>query len=155
MFGQALSEGDHVIATKHLGGLFGPSVRRGSRGIVRGRSHGLFSTSYDVEFASGRHASVNGRDLRRAPFGHGDASWERHRDLRRGFHLGLLILAVPAIIGVVRYYLHGGSTAGLVGALPDVVAGTVFSLGATAVSLLGIPLVLLICGLLWLHRRRR
>jgi hypothetical protein len=155
MFGSTLSDGDHVIAARHLGGLFGPSVRRGSRGIVRGRSHGFFSTTYNVEFAPGQQVAVSGRNLKRAFFGHGEASWERHHELRRGFHLGLLILAMPAIIGVVRYYLHGGSTAGLIGALPGAIAGTVLSLGSRAVGLLGVPLFLIICGLLWLHHRRR
>ena len=88
-------------------------------------------------------------------FGHGEASWERHHDLRRGFHLGLLILAIPAIIGVIRYYLHGGSTAGLIAAAPGAVGDVLLRLVAGIVGLIGLPMLVVFTGLIWLWRRRR
>ena len=62
---------------------------------------------------------VRGRDLRRAWSGaRGEQQWQRYKETKLGISLGMFaVFGLPALIGLVPYYLHGGTTAELVAAL--------------------------------------
>jgi hypothetical protein len=155
LFGR-LERGQHVIARRDLrsglGVLAQPRVRRGTRGIVRGSEHGLLRERYRVEFANGALMTVGSEELRRARFGHGDAAWHRRQETRNGVHLGLFLLTIPAIVAVARYYLRGGTTAGLAAALPGALAGALGDL-ASAVGV--VPFALGLLAFLAYARMRR
>jgi hypothetical protein len=155
MLGSGYSKGSHVVAREDLHGWAGslgyPVVKRGTRGIVRETPRGLFSHRYLVEFSNGHRESVEGRQLKPALLGHGEAAWSRHQKTRQGIHLGMLILALPAIVGIVRYLATGGSVPGLIAAVPAVIIATAFSI----FSMLGLPAMLMIGLVVWLVRRFR
>jgi hypothetical protein len=150
------SEGQHVVLRRDLRDWLGARrLRRGTRGIVRSRPAGLFGDRYEVEFPSGEVRQVPGRQLRPALYGHGEEAWRRYRAHRAGFKLGLLILALPAIAALARYYLHGGSTSGLVAALPAAALAGGARLLEGLVGLIGLPVVLLLAvAWMWMGRRR-
>lgn len=149
------SEGDHVVLREDLYGCLGalgyPIARRGTRAIVR-RPPTWFSGRYEVEIASGRRLLVSGRKLRPAPYGHGDEAWRRWKANRQGVRLGMfIVLGLPAAVAVVRYYAEGGTTSGLVTALPGAVLAVVMDL----IGVISLPVAALVGVLLWaLHRRR-
>ncbi len=138
--------GDHVKARRDLragfvDGLTGAtSVPKGRRGIVRARRRGLMTERYVVEFDDGwttRTVDVRPRDVRRAALGTGERSWTLHRDVKVGMRLGLfLAFTLPALVGVGLYFLHGGTTSGLVGALINEVVSLLGSI-VGAIGLVG------------------
>lgn len=151
-----LEVGDHVRASHDItDGMYDKlagrtSIPRGRTGIVREVSRGLFNESATVEFHDGmftrtvRH--VPGHHLRKTG-GHGEASFSRSREWRRGVRLGLLACNIPLMYALVRYYLAGGTTAGLVPAALMAVADTM-------VTLLGHPVIALaIAGVVFLRVR--
>ena len=157
MFGASYSVGDHVVATGDLDGWMGklgyPAVKKGTRGIVREVPSGWFSDRYKVEFHRGGAVMVRGRDLRRAWSGaRGEQQWKRYKETKLGISLGMFaVFGLPALIGLVPYYLHGGTTAELVAALPGAVLEGAFEL----VAAIGLPLTVLAVGFLWLRSRTR
>jgi hypothetical protein len=158
MLGYGLSEGQHVVVRRDINGWAGPlgypDVKKGTRAIVRS-GPGWFGSSYTIEIASGRQLSVSGRDLRPAAFGQGEESWSRYKATRSGIRLGMFVLMIPALVALARYYMSGGSTAGLVAALPDAIFSTLADLFGGAISLVGLPIVLIGVALLWLRARGR
>lgn len=77
---------------------------------------------------------VRGGDLRRAWSGaRGDEQWRRYKETKLGISVGMFVVALPALLGLLPYYLHGVSTAELVAALPgallDGIVGSVATLG--------------------------
>jgi hypothetical protein len=159
VFTSSFSEGQHVVLRRDLdGGLWPlgyPAVKRGARGIVRSQPAGFFSDRYEIEFLHGGRVRVSGRHLRPAMYGRGEDAWRRYKANRAGVRLGMLLLALPAIIAVARYYLHGGTTAGLIAATPEAVGGTLLGASGKVIGLIGLPLFLLLVGILWLRARRR
>ena len=159
LFSASFSEGQHVVLRRDLDGWLGPlgfpAVKRGARGIVRSQPAGLFSGRYEVELVHGGRVRVSGRHLRPAMYGHGEEAWRRYKANRAGVRFGILLLTLPAIVAVVRYYLHGGSTAGLLAALPGAVGSTLLAVFGRLAGLLGTPLLVLVIVGLWLWRRHR
>jgi hypothetical protein len=147
MLGLGISPGRHVVVRRDVAGWAGPFsaplARRGARGIVRSRAR-LLGDRYTVEFADGRRAEIRARDLRPTAFGHGEDSWQRYRANRRGVQIGMAILSVPAVIGLIRYYLDGGSTAGLVAALPGAAITGLLQVGSLVVGAIGLPLAIVL-----------
>lgn len=156
-FGSSFSIGDHVLASCDLDGWMGalgyPIVTKGTRGIVRERPTGWFSDRYKVEFHRGGTVMVRGADLRRAWSGaHGDDQWKRYKDTKLGLSIGMcVVFGLPVLIGLVPYYLHGGSTAELVAALPGALLEGIVGL----VAAIGLPLTILGGLLLWTRSRIR
>lgn len=156
MLGPGIGPGRHVVVRRDVAGWAGPFstplARRGAHGIVRSRA-GWFDGRYTVEFADGRRAQVRGRDLRPTAFGHGEDSWQRYRANRLGIQIGMAILSVPAVIGLIRYYLDGGSTAGLVAALPDAAITGLLQVCGTVVGAIGLPLTIVVAVAVWRWRK--
>jgi hypothetical protein len=143
-------EGQHVVARRDLDGWMGPAgyprVRKGTTGVIVQRPAGLFSDRYVVDFSRSGQMHVHGRDLKPTLFG-------PRNDFRAGVHLGLILLiAIPVLFALTRYYIGGGSTSGLISALPEAVLGGVLGL----VEMLSLPVLACILGVVWLrHRHRR
>jgi hypothetical protein len=154
----SFAEGQHVVAKRDLDGWLGPlgypAVKRGTRGIVRALPAGLFSDRYEVEFLYGGRVRVSGRHLRPALYGRGEEAWRRYKAHRVGVRLGMLVLTLPAIVAIISYYLHGGSTAGLIAAAPAAVGDVLLRLVAGIVGLIGLPMLAVATGVMWLWRRR-
>jgi hypothetical protein len=157
MLSAHLGPGRHVVVRREVAGWAGPfsapAARRGARAIVRSRRTGLLGDRCTVEFADGRRAEVRARDLRPTVFGHGEESWRRYRVNRLGIRIGMAILSIAAAIGVVRYYLDGGSTAGLLAALPEAAIGTLLQVGDAVVGAIGLPLAIVAAIVIWRWRR--
>lgn len=157
MLGSSLGPGRHVIVRRQVDGWAGPfsapAGRPGTRGIVRSRRSGLVGDRCLVEFADGRRVEVRARDLRPILIGRGDESWQRYRANRRGVQIGMAILSIPAVIGVVRYYLDGGSTAGLLAALPEAATCALLLVADTVVGAIGLPLTIVAAVAIWRWRR--
>jgi hypothetical protein len=154
----AIEVGDHVRAHEDLSQgchdqVSGrPSIRRGRTGIVREVDHGFFTDRVTVEFHDGLFtrtvSSIPSHRLRKTG-GQGEGAFQRGRTWRRGVRLGLLLANVPLLIALVRYFLAGGTTAGLVPAALDAALGLV-------VVLLGHPPVaLVVVGAVALRVRSR
>lgn len=157
MLGARLGPGRHVVVRREVAGWAGPFsapvARRGARGIVRSRRTGLLGDRCTVEFADGHRAEVRARDLRPTLFGHGEESWRRYRANRLGIQIGMAILAIPAVIGVVRYHLEGGSTAALLAALPEAAIDALLQVGNTVIGAIGLPLTIVAAIVVWRWRR--
>lgn len=157
MLGSSFSVGDHVVATNDLDGWLGrlgcPAVKKGTRGIVREVPSGWFNGRYKVEFHRGGTVVVRGNELRRAWSGaHGEQQWKRYKDTKLGISLGLFVVfTLPVLIGLIPYYMHGGTTAELVAALPGAFLDGVVEL----VAAIGLPLTVLTVVVLWLRGRAR
>jgi hypothetical protein len=145
-----IDTGDHVRTSRGTaGGFLAPQIPRGQVGIVR-RVDGFFTRTATVEFLHGGEARVPVRDLERTYLQGGETGWEKRKQRRRGFQLGMLILNLPLIFALTRYFLNGGSIDGLAPAV--VTAGL-----DLAAALLGQPELLLLIAvpLFLLHRARR
>lgn len=156
MFG-SISDGDRVIATKRIrGGLlgFGPEVRRGSHGIVRGETHGFFTRRATVEFDGGHSIEVATTDVRRAMRGHGQAAWEKRQATRRGVKIGLALLWLPVLVAALEYFLAGGTPAGMIAAAPMMIVDAGVKLVELGLSLGVGPVVAVLAVGVVLHRRR-
>lgn len=159
MFGSRLQVGQQVRAVHDVDSWLGArQVRRGQRGIVRAVEPGfLFGTRYVVEFADGlgtHTVRVGEGDVRRRAFDGGPDGWARSRTWEVGVRLGLfLAFGVPALFALARYFLlEDGTLPELIAELP--VAALDFSL--QILSVLGLPLVLILGGALYLvHRSRK
>lgn len=155
MFGSSFAVGDHVVASCDLDGWMGklgyPAVKKGTRGIVRERPTGFFSDRYKVEFHRGGMVMVRGGDLHRAWSGaRGEQQWKRYKETKLGISIGMFVVfGLPVIIGLVPYYLHGGSTAELIAAFPRALVEGIAGLVAAT----GLPLAIL--GILLLRARSR
>jgi hypothetical protein len=157
MLGSSFSVGDHVVALRDLDGLMGklgyPAVKRGTRGIVRERATGWFSDRYTVEFHRGGTLRVRGSDLRRPWSGaRGELQWKRYKETKLGISLGIFVIfGLPMIVGLVPYYLHGGSTAELIAALPTALLDSI----AGVIAAVGLPLAIIAGMVFWARARRR
>jgi hypothetical protein len=145
----AINIGDHVrTRCRTAPGFITPAVPRGQVGIVRSVD-GFFTRTATVEFLHGGRTRIPTRDLERTYLQGGEAGWERRKQRHRGFQLGMLILNIPLIIALAKYFLNGGSVEGLAPAVLD-----------AGMGLLGIvfgnpELLLLLVPLFLLHRARR
>lgn len=149
----SFTEGQHVIARRRLDGWPGAGVvRKGMRGVILKRPRGWFSDTYLVEFSNGRRIAMSGRHLKPALFGHGHGAWRRHQEVRQGIRLGFLLLfGVPSALALLEYYGGGGSTAGLIAALPQALL-----LGLLQIlQLAGFPGIVLVLLGAWLWRALR
>jgi hypothetical protein len=125
-------------------------VRKGTRGIVRTRPSGWLSDRYEIEFSPGGRVWVSSRYLRPALYGHGDQAFRRYQANRVGIRLGLfLIFGLPAAVAIIRYYLGGGDTAGLIAALP----GALLDQLGQLLGLIALPTACLCLVAIWLWRR--
>ncbi len=81
------------------------------------------------------------------------AGWQNRRQWELGIRLGMfLVFGLPALIGLFRYFvLEGGSTAGLVAALPEVMLETVLEV----IAVVGPLGALVIVAILLVLRRTR
>jgi hypothetical protein len=159
MFVRSFSLGAHVVAQRDVQGWLGslgyPVIKKGTRGIVRSLPRGWFNDRYLVEFSSGRRVPVAGRYLRPALVGHGDDAWRRYKANRTGMRLGLFLLSLPTLLGVAKYYLEGGSTAGLVAAMPEAILMALGAVVGRTFELVGVPLGVAVLLAVWLWRKPR
>ncbi|MGO9957415.1 MAG: hypothetical protein ACLP50_15845 [Solirubrobacteraceae bacterium] len=141
--------GHHVRTRCRTGGGFTtPSIPRGQVGIVRG-VEGIFTRTATVEFLHGGRARIPVRHLERTYLQGGEEGWERRKQRRHGFQLGLLILNLPLLIAFTKYFVNGGSIEGLAPAILNAGMGLI-------AMLLGHPVLLLIViALLLLLKARR
>lgn len=157
MLGPSYTEGAHVIARRDVPGVLGPlgypRIHKGTRGIVRSRPASWFSDRYQVEFSPGGQTWISSRYLRPALYGHGDAAFRAYRANRTGVQLGLfVVVGLPALVAAARYYANGGSTSGLIAALPAAALGAF----AQLLALVGLPVLLAtIVGIAAWRRLRR
>ncbi len=155
--------GQQVRARRDLhGGLTllggGPTVRQGARGLIVEVEPGgfLLGERYVVEFATGLTSQtmrVRRDDIRVLALGGGPESWRRRRELERGVRLGVfLAFGLPTLWALAVYFVHGGTIADLVIAVP----GELVALVIEAIATIGfVPTLLLVAGALVVGRWRR
>lgn len=153
LLGSSLLEGQHVVARRDLNGWLGPigypRVRKGTRGVVVRRPSGILGSRYVVEFVRGGRMSVSGRDLKPTLLGPSS-------DLRSGVRIGLFVAAVvPTAFAVVGYYVHGGTTSGLIAALPAATLTSIEDLVGAIATVTGIPATLIGLLVIWVLLKRK